>query len=280
MNEELVGGPKPKPPTRYQVEKLRLILSTYQDGTGMLATDNGMTLPGWRDFERAVAAAFGGTAQESKYVFDVLVPVTDKPRVMYGVSCKMRGELDRVTGRDGRITIELSNSAKQFWGYLGTKGIREDNYRSRPTEVGIGLIELVESWHERDSISSGGIIDLNMSSYLVLSWNKKGLYQLHQFPLTLPQPKSLMWYFPNKKEKGVEVPAQRLCGEDSSGVVFEWYGLSGGQLKYYPLAKDATWVSEPFRLESLPSSENMKYGVLAKAALYFPEQWQTSKELE
>jgi hypothetical protein len=57
---------RPPMPTFEHLERLRLILSTYQDGTGMIATPGGMTLPGWRDFERAVAAVFGGVAQESK----------------------------------------------------------------------------------------------------------------------------------------------------------------------------------------------------------------------
>ena len=111
-----------RPPMPQEVEKLRLILSTYQDGTGMSQDkkNKGRTLPGWRDFERAVALAFGGIAPENKAVFDVLLSGPERPGVTYGLSCKMRGELDRLD-RDGRVTIELSNSAKKFWAYLKTK---------------------------------------------------------------------------------------------------------------------------------------------------------------
>ncbi len=136
---------KPALPNAQQVEKLRLLLSTYQDGTGMIASTKdfplpkGMTLPGWRDFERAVAAAFGGEAQESKYVFDVVVSDPAIPTVKYGISCKMRRELNMVSSVDGRITMELSNSAKQFWQHLQRKGITEANYREQPSEVGEGL---------------------------------------------------------------------------------------------------------------------------------------------
>ncbi len=59
-------------PSHTEIERLRLVLSTYQDGTGMLAQKSGTTLPGWRDFERSVALAFGGVAQESKFIFDIL----------------------------------------------------------------------------------------------------------------------------------------------------------------------------------------------------------------
>src|SRR5579859_6855404 len=60
-------------PTPREFEKFRLLLSTFQDGSGMLAIRGGKTLPGWRDFERAVAAAFEGENQENKFIFDVLI---------------------------------------------------------------------------------------------------------------------------------------------------------------------------------------------------------------
>ena len=100
-------------PTEREVERLRLILSTYQDGTGMLQVENGLTLPGWRDFERAVALAFNGEAQESKAIFDVLLLSQDRPHIRYGLSCKMRRELNKIK-RTGRVSLELSNSAGQF----------------------------------------------------------------------------------------------------------------------------------------------------------------------
>jgi hypothetical protein len=277
-----LSAEQPRVPTAQEVEKLRLLLSTYQDGTGMLASTKdlplpkGMTLPGWRDFERAVAAALGGDAQESKYVFDVVVPDPAIPTVKYGISCKMRRELNRASNGDGRITMELSNSAKQFWQYLHRKGITEANYRNKPLEVGEGLIELVRTWHEAESHAAGGIIDLSKSYYLVLSWNKKREYQLHQFSLELPQ--HLNWYFPTKKTKQGEQPADRLCGADETGVIFEWYGTSGGQLKYYPLARTALWRSDIFRLEPLPSSEEVEYGIVAKAKTYFPRKWSQALE--
>jgi len=194
---------KPALPTHQQVEKLRLLLSTYQDGTGRLASTQdlplpkGMTLPGWRDFERAVAAVFGGEAQESKYVFDVIVPDPANPAGTWGISCKMRRELNRVAQGDGRVTMELSNSSKQFWQHLHKQGIDEVSYREKPAKVGAGLIEVVTSWHEAASRITGGMIDLSKSYYLVLSWNKKRAYQLHQFALDLPQ--NLRWFSQPRK---------------------------------------------------------------------------------
>jgi len=182
----------------------------------------------------------------------------------------MRGELNRID-RDGRVTLELSNSAGKFWDHLGLKGIHQRNYKKRPQDVGIALIELVEQWHEEVSIGRGGNVDLTGSSYLVLSWNKAGWYQLHQFPAHLPNPRRLRWHFPTVQRKGISASARCLKGEDASGTLFEWYGESGGQLKYYPLARKAIWSSERIRLEPLAKVE---HGILAKVAAYFPTLWE------
>jgi len=263
-------------PTVQEVERIRLILSTYQDGTGMLVDKKnpGMTLPGWRDFERSVALAFNGRAQESKYVFDVILTDRDKRDIHYGISCKMRSELNRID-RDGRVTIELSNSLGKFWGHLNTKAIYTSNYRDKPEIVGSGLLELVEQWYLAESIETKGKVDLTKSSYLVLSWNKAGWYQLHQFPLAFPDPSSLVWYSPTKFVKGSEKISRRIIGNDSEGTLFEWYGESGGQLKYYPFESASIWKSDRFRLEPLGDIE---HGILAKAAAYFPEQWKFASQ--
>ncbi|HLL16043.1 MAG TPA: hypothetical protein VK388_13350 [Pyrinomonadaceae bacterium] len=255
-----------RPPTEQEVERLRLILSTYQDGTGMLQVESGMTLPGWRDFERAIALTFNGQAQESKSIFDVLLLSQDRPNVKYGLSCKMRRELNKIN-RTGHVTLELSNSAGQFWDYLKTKGIDQSNYRNKPLEVGVSLIEVVERWHQAASIERGGVVDLTKSFYLVLSWNQAKIYQLHQFPLIMPNVHELNWHFPTKKRGDA---GRRLAAYDESGVIFEWYGESGGQLKYYPPASSAIWSSDSFQLEPLADIE---YGILKKAAAYFPHKW-------
>jgi hypothetical protein len=258
-------------PTPREIERLRLILSTYQDGTGMLFQEDGTTLPGWRDFERSVALAFGGEAQESKFIFDVLLPDPSRQGVSYGLACKMRGELDRIA-KDGRVTIELSNSARKFWDHLNAEGIDQTNYREFPQRVGISLVGLIERWHRDVSPDSGGMVDLDGSSYLVLSWNRERWYQLHLFSLEFPDPSELEWHFPIKTTKGgIKVPSRRMVGEDSSGILFEWYGESGGQLKYYPLAENAIWASDRFQLE--PLGNELEHGLLHKVATYFPEQW-------
>ena len=260
-----------RPPSEEEIERLRLILSTYQDGTGMLASDGGATLPGWRDFERSVALAFGGVAAESKDIFDVRLPDIQRVGVFFGISCKMRRELARVD-RDGRVTIEVSNSAGKFWDDLNAKGIVQSNHKEHPADVGMALIDLVSQWHQDASLEKGGNVDLSKSYYLTLSWNRMGWYQLHQFPISLPDPGGLAWEYPTYIRNGETQIGRHLRGSDSEGVIFEWYGESGGQLKYYPLAERALWESGRFRLEPIPAGQ--EHGILRKARLYFTQRWE------
>ena len=244
-------------PTQQEIEKFRLILSTYQDGSGMLV-DGDKTLPGWRDFERTVAVSFNGKALESKWIYDVLLPADDLIGFQYGVSCKMRNTL-RVVEKKQRVTIEVANASGEFWDAIKDVGLTQENYHTNPKLVGIKLIKVVENWHTNVGIENEGTVNNNDSFYLILQWERKsGRYQLFQFPIKLPDPSQLEW----------QVNGRRLVGKDEKGVLFEWYGLSGGQLKYYPLANNALWQSSIFYLEPLP--EDTEYGLKQKAATYFP----------
>jgi len=259
-------------PTRKEFELFRLLLSTYQDGSGQQAVKGGFTLPGWRDFERTAALAFGGEAQESKYIFDVLIPDENLKQVYYGISCKMRRTLND-TKRIGRVTLELSNSSGKFWDRLGEKGIHQKNYKQRPLDVASELLAQENEWHAAVGLEKHGQIDLAKSFYLALSWNQQGEYQLFKFALELPKPSALSWDFPPSIKKGKQQEGRRLRGMDATGTLFEWYGESGGQLKYYPLVSNALWKSEVFRLVSLPANWEKKHGLLVKAKDYFPGLW-------
>jgi hypothetical protein len=253
-----------KAPTNEEIERFRLILSTYQDGTGMLKDGR---LPGWRDFERSVAAAFGGTALETKGIYDVVL-TDSRTATLYGISCKMRKTLKEVD-RKGRVTIELSNASGEFWDSVKNEGLTQEDYHEQADAVGAILIDSVEGWHRSVGLESGGYIDNSKSFYLSLQWNSTtGDYQLFQYAIDLPDAKKLKW----------EVLSRRLIGYDQYGVLFEWYGLSGGQFKYYPLADATIWQSPRFRLEPLPT--NLEYGLLRKAQAYFPEKWaQANREI-
>ena len=255
-----------RPPSSTEVEKFRLVLSTYQDGSGMI--DRGhFTLPGWRDFERSVAAAFGGITLENKWIYDVLIE-TKSGKDQIGISCKMRGTL-RTVQQKNFVTIELTNASGKFWDSIKEKGFTQESYDMYPDQIGSILIDIVEGWHSNVGIENGGTVDTSRSFFLTLQWYEKSrMYQLFQFPINLPDPSQLHW----------EVRKRRLIGMDSSGTLFEWYGLSGGQLKYYPPVNWASWRSKPFSLEPLP--ENLESGLQNKAKQYFPAKWNRLSEIE
>jgi len=255
--------------TLSQVEKVRLILSTYQDGTGQLTLKTGRTLPGWRDFERAVALALGGIGQENKAIFDVLTPKLGR-NAFIGISCKMRREL-KYPKPNVIVPLELSDSSSKFWDALTQEyNLTRQTYKQQPDKVALAIFSIVSGWHKNASAQMGIKILLEGSFYLSLLWNNKGYYQLFQFPLDLPNPKNLHWHFPPDRNG---YPGRHLRGEDDQGKLFEWYGEFGGQLKYYPRVSQAIWKSEPFQLEPLPP--NIPDGILSKAQNYFRSQWAT-----
>ncbi len=253
-------------PTKGQIEKLRLTLSTYQDGTGQLVFEPESSLPGWRDFERSVALAFAGVAQESKAIFDILVPLSPNTEINFGISCKMRETLP-IIEKTGRVTVEVSNSSGKFWRELRAKGI--DNYDINPNIAGEALLNLINGWHDEVSLEQNGTVAIDHSFYLLLQWDRKtGRYQLFQYPIELPTPEHLRW----------DVVGRRLVGRDDDGVLIEWYGHSGGQLKYYPLSTHAIWSSEIFKLEPLPASD-LGYGLKRRVIDYFPDLWAKAEKL-
>ena len=107
-----------RPASANELEQLRLVLSSFRDGGGQLQ-DKAGTLPGWRDYERAIAAVFHGWAPENKGVFDVFVGSTVNDTTDYGYSVKSK-ELGRAgaiedLSTDGRVYMELSNSPAKLW---------------------------------------------------------------------------------------------------------------------------------------------------------------------
>lgn len=236
----------------------------------MLKANGRFTLPGWRDFERACALAFNGVAVENKFFVDVVFPLTTQPPTYYGIDCKMRRELRSAENR-GIIYVEVTNAAKLLWSHLASLGITEANFRDEPDRAGHGLIQAVETLKKTSSAAyPDGMIDVGNSYYLVLLWHQSGDYQLFQLPLSLPEPDDLNWTCHiGSRQDGSETT--RLVGEYQNRVLYEWYGESGGQLKFYPQISSAIWQSEKFRLEPLPP--DVEEGMIAKAKAYFPEKW-------
>lgn len=271
-------------PTDKEVEKLRLLLSTYQDGSGGIKVGSKKnkkisSLPNFRDFERCVATAFGGEATETKEIFDVILKADDKTR--YGISCKMKGDdawknLTDTPEKYGYIHIELSNAAGAFKDALSRQNITLDNYtnHSNPYQAGRAVINLVKKWHRLESKANGGSIDLSKSFFLSMIYDTSSTRcSLFLLPLKLPNPRFLEWYCPMKKKNGSEVKCNRIQGDLSGFKVFDYYGNSGGQLKYYYLLSWPVLWSVSFTLEEIPSHLLTKDSASRKAEIYFEEFW-------
>lgn len=251
-----------------EVEKIRLLMSTYQDGTGQLRIGDG-TLPNWRDFERSVASALDGIAFESKSFFDVVVDRTERESERIGISCKMRNTLNYFNNK-GPISLELSNAYNTFWKELQANKIENIRFvRLVPEKAGKIIVDFYESWKY---IAAEKInVNLKKSCYLVCLYDiKTATFQLFSLPVLLPDPTQLTWTV--RESKNGDDNRGTLIAMQNERVVIEWYAISGGQLKYYPTIEQVIWKSTPFNLEPLPDIEG-GHGIIQKAKAYFPQKW-------
>lgn len=264
-------------PTSSEATILMLAMSTYRDGTGQERESDGSTRPGWRDFERVFAEVLSGKAPENKDVFDVVVHGDPESNEYYGISLKSKQLARKSAIGDleygGRVHMELANSPAKFWAALYQKGIREADYtaKSKATEIGETLLEVVDQWHREAKVKyekenpSHNLV-LEKSVYITVSYTKPDsdnnrYYQVHSFSLDLPR--ELKWEFIS--DRCLRAYDTRHEGE----VVFDWYGLSGGQLKFYPKAIEGLYKTGQF---TLMRPNNVS--ILDKAEAYWPEVWE------
>lgn len=255
---------------KHQVEQIRLLMSTYQDGTGQLRLTDGTILPNWRDFERSVATIFKGHAFENKGFLDIIINGAEiKDFGNIGISCKMRNTFSSYTSM-GSINLELSNAYNKFWAELHKHKIYNiGSVRLVPERAGKIIVDLYESWKFRAAEHIG--VDIEKSFYLTCLYDgKKGIYQLFALPFLLPDPTTLDWIVRETKDKNEN--RGTLIGKKNDKLIIEWYGISGGQLKYYASDDEVIWKSESFKLEPLPNIES-GYGLIQKAKAYFPNKW-------
>lgn len=257
-----------------ELKLIQLGFSTFHDGSGMLVQSDGSTIPGWRDFERVFAWLFQGTAPEKKGIFDVLVE--DRSEYV-GISVKSK-ELKRQSALQdlnerGRLYLEISNSSAKFWAALRDRDVTEDDFAAQEGAemVGETIVNLVNGWHEAARNDHPGLpatstINISRSKHVVVSYNaptrqRERKYVIHTLPLDLPT--GLDWYY--KSSKCVSARDPNVPDED----ILDWYGLSGGQLKYYPRGVDADVSTEMFSL--LPVDNPITIG--SKSEIYWPEIW-------
>lgn len=170
--------------------------------------------------------------------------------------------------------MEIANSPAKLWEVLKTDyNIKEQDFENKlhAHQIGTSVLQSIKSWHlEGKSIHErlfpGRTLDLDKSFYLCISYstpkvNGEREYQLHSFSLDFTT--IVDWkYSSDKCLRGFDPIAP-------SEPLFDWYGLSGGQLKYYPRAIQSLHKSEVFTLlkpQGLSISE--------KAQAYWETEWE------
>lgn len=262
-------------PSYKEVELLRHMLATFRDGSGNQRDKDLFTYADWRQVERCFAELLNGDSGEDKSIFDVIALDDEDDSTAYGYSIKSKalsktdfGKL----GSGGRVYMEIANSPAKFWAEITElHGLTEANFRRNesPKEIGDTVLKTVMRWHEEgkeffdSNNESGAILNLEKSCYLcITSSNEKSVnnrkFQVHSFPLIYPD--GIVWKYKS---------GSCLCGYDPdepTKVLVDWYGVSGGQLKYYPKATSATFCTEVFTIPTAPKTMS----IYEKAIEYFP----------
>ena len=247
-------------PTPSEELFIQALMSSFSDGSGWETDPDGTSRIGWRQIERMLSIFFSGRSHiEDKDVFDLIVKYWSDPKKSVGISVKSKilGEKKQIfrENNDPRLYMELSNSMAKFWQEINRKlSLDESCFRAKThaQQIGDCVLNLVSCWHiERKTALSdvGGNLDLPLSRFVSVSFSDWSAetgrsFQVHSFDLSFPKVK---WHYSSDK---------CLRGIDpNNNHLFDWYGLSGGQLKYYPDSNAALYQSKIIELKRLASND-------------------------
>jgi len=244
-----------------EIEKIRLLLSTFRDGSGQRLKKAGY-MPDYLAFERVTALVLNGDTNEDKGIFDVVVPRPGgRP---WGVSCKMTTDQ---TWKNQTWFMELSNSAKKLTDAQEDLGI---DWRKSPGKAGPNLIETVVSWH--DAVRSD--YDVDSSKYLLLThdsnWRKFEIACFDIDVIVSDLAGDIEWVAEGGSASNPSSVAGYIerDGRDEPHRLWQWFARSGGQLKYYPPMGWEDWRTGPFELEDCPIKD-----LKSKVKEYWPGLW-------
>ena len=245
-------------PTTREKKFISNLISIFFDGEGVSRlSEKGVDLyyPNYTQIERVIAEMVGGFTVESKLKFDILVNLPNNK--MLGVEVKSKGfsrnEYRAILSGEGRLYLELNNSPAKQHQWLRDNGISlEASNRADfdPKVIGEHLLDLYDNWNEEDGFKTGSeysrIFELERSRFIVLSYQKKNLstdaegkpkvsFYISSLKLNFKR-EGIKWFWNSDK---------CLRGTDGdNGTLYDWYPFSGGQFKFYPLAKESDFSSE------------------------------------
>lgn len=242
-------------PTASELTELQKFLASFREGSGNLREPDGTTRADYRQIERCFAELLDGKSTENKSFYDFVTLANEGGGIAArGASIKSK-ELENLNSypslRDSlRSYLELSNSAAKDWALCHSRGLDEAMFRSslRADEFGAAILDRQRIERETSQVTciasiqgSNKTFVESDSVFISLLYspmvNGERSYLISSFHAVLPSPES--WQF-----KG-----RRLVGLDADGnPLYEWYGLSGGQLKYYPKISSRLHGTELFDL--------------------------------
>lgn len=238
---------------------MRLLLSTFKDGSGQLVSAGYM--PDYLSFERVTAIVCGGSTTENKGIFDVTVP-GGAGRKPFGISCKMTAT--QPATRPSWF-MELSNSAKKFADAFKAAGVE---WEKEPSQAGPIMVRLVESWHR----AVANEVDVSASKYLLLThdsrWQNFEIASLDLDLQRLDPAKHVRWTTEGRNGTISSLAGYVTLRGRESHRLWQFYANSGGQLKYYPPIGWEEWRSGPFQLE-----QPRVHDLSRKAEEYWPGMW-------
>lgn len=234
-----------RPPTDAELTLLKKFLASYRDGSGNLRESDGSSRAEFRQIERCFAELLHGTTTENKAFYDFVVQSNENGGVaVRGASIKSKEHehLHSYSTQTAtmRSYLELSNSAAKDWTMCRERGLSEQIFRDGGSANEFGRAILDRQRIERETSQLTYLNSLPGSNksfvetdcvYISVLYSPmvrgERSYLVSSFHAVLPEP--AVWSF-----KG-----RRLVGKDASDlVIYEWYGLSGGQFKYYPKLSD------------------------------------------
>tara|TARA_B100001939_G_C16934587_1_gene615459 strand:+ start:782 stop:1618 length:837 start_codon:yes stop_codon:yes gene_type:complete len=245
-------------PTTREKKFISNLISIFFDGEGVSRlSEKGVDLyyPNYTQIERVIAEMVGGFTVESKLKFDILVNLPNNK--MLGVEVKSKGfsrnDYRAILSGEGRLYLELNNSPAKQHQWLRDNGISlEVSNRADfdPKVIGEHLLDLYDNWNEEDGFKTGSeysrTFELERSRFIVLSYQKKNLstdtegkpkvsFYISSLKLNFKR-EGIKWFWNSDK---------CLRGTDAdNGTLYDWYPFSGGQFKFYPLAKESDFSSE------------------------------------
>lgn len=264
-----------RPPNDAELLMLSRYLATFRDGSGAEREKDGSTRAGSRQIERCFAELLHGTTTEDKSFYDFVIESNESGGIaVRGASVKSKAkELTAKSlemGKAVRAHLEISNSTSKDWALCEKNGLFHRDFGNNEHAGTFGRLMLERQVADREQaeayVAAQGkgvkrTFITKESIFISVMYTKPKArtgerhWMVSVFPIKLPQPAQWGFRAPKSADRG----SRALVGYDvDGGTLYEWYGLSGGQFKYFPKLTSRLWGTGLFTLprpvvESLPA---------------------------